>query len=173
MVKYRNAWYGQVLKCIICMVKSLDASYSQVLQGNGNWILPFLKNPPWEAVISGSMKSPASSGGSTWSSLFFISAKLVKWMIWDKKTKTFSNHSPNDKLINALITIQFIYNNHDQLKLRPYFLPWVSKNRRYVSTIQSLFWILFTWILLFFNLKFDFSLLKIEIEIWKKNHVTR
>ena len=61
---------------------------------------------------------------------------------------------------------------HGQLKLRPYFLPWVSKNRRYVSTIQSLFWILFTWILLFFNLTFDFSLLKIEIEIWKKNHVT-
>ena len=25
----------------------------------------------------------------------------------------------------------------------------------------------------FFYLKFDFSLLKIEIEIWKKNHVTR
>ena len=61
--------------------------------------------------------------------------------------------------------------DHGQLKLRPYFLPWVSKNRRYVLTIQSLFWILFTWILLFFNLKFDFSLLKIEI--WKKNHLTR
>ena len=33
---------------------------------------------------------------------------------------------------------------HDQLKLRPYFLPWVSKNRRYVSTIQSLFLIVLT-----------------------------
>ena len=46
------------------------------------------------------------------------------------------------------------YLTHGQLKLRPYFLPWVSKNRRYVSTIQTLFWILFTWILLFFNLNF-------------------
>ena len=33
---------------------------------------------------------------------------------------------------------------HDQLKLRPYFLPWVSKNIRYVSTIQSLFLIVLT-----------------------------
>ena len=33
---------------------------------------------------------------------------------------------------------------HDQLKLRPYFLPWVSKNRRYVSTIQSLFLMVLT-----------------------------
>ena len=62
---------------------------------------------------------------------------------------------------------------HGQLKLRPYFLPWVSKNRRYVSTIQSLFLIVLTWILLFFYLKLDFSLLKIEIEIGKKNNVTR
>ena len=27
--------------------------------------------------------------------------------------------------------------DHDQLKMRPYFLPWVSKNIRYVSTRQS------------------------------------
>ena len=33
---------------------------------------------------------------------------------------------------------------HDQFKLRPYFLPWVSKNRRYVSTIQSLFLMVLT-----------------------------
>ena len=33
---------------------------------------------------------------------------------------------------------------HDQLKLRPCFLPWVSKNRRYVSTIQSLFLMVLT-----------------------------
>ena len=46
----------------------------------------------------------------------------------------------------------YFHKDHGQLKLRPYFLPWVSKNRRYVSTIQSLFWILFTWILLFFTL---------------------
>ena len=48
----------------------------------------------------------------------------------------------------------FMYKNkyvHDQLKLRPYFLPWVSKNRLYVSMIQSLF-------LIVFNLNFTFSL---------------
>ena len=33
---------------------------------------------------------------------------------------------------------------HDQLKLRPYFLPWVSKNRLYVSTILSLFLMVLT-----------------------------
>ena len=50
--------------------------------------------------------------------------------------------------------------NHDQ-PLRPYFLPWVSKNKWYVSTIQSLFLIVLTYILLFFYLKFDSSSLKI------------
>ena len=56
-------------------------------------------------------------------------------------------------IFNINILLYMVMLDHGQLKLRPYFLPWVSKNRRYVSTIQSLFWILFTWILLFFLLK--------------------
>ena len=59
---------------------------------------------------------------------------------------------------------------HDQLKLRPYFLPWVSKNRRYDQRYNHYFQLFLLKFYFFFYFKFDFSLLKNEI--WKKNKVT-
>ena len=44
--------------------------------------------------------------------------------------------------------------NHDQLKLRPYFLPWVSKNRRY-RILKGIDWLChFSYIIEFRSLKF-------------------
>ena len=51
------------------------------------------------------------------------------------------------------------------LWLRPYFLPWVSKNRRFVSTIQSLFY--------FFKLKFYFFLHKIWLQFTQNRNLKK